>query len=650
MFGFFRRKVSTKDKGANVSKTTVASSPAKTPPATTGISQIPSSSSASSVSSQSSANSQKPAPTPAPVSAPASAPTVTVVAGARRDTPLKSAVALTQKDPTTWTTNEVVAWLEFIELGEYAKQFTDNAIAGGDLYDLEEEDLISINVKKLGHRKKILAKIKQLKAVGGFTATTDYGDDVHSTISSESDASSLGAGVYVLKCTFEGEVTVFKVKSDVTLEDVKRKLKKEWPGKQLEIKFIDKDGDSISIRKEDHLQIALKQHKDGTVKLAISEKKTVLGATQTSVLENLVDGVVIIEPRGNILFFNKAAEALFGYARAEVLNKNVSMLMPREVGDVHDGYLKRYLSTGEAHIIGLGRNVTAKRKNGTTFPAHLTLSECKNSKQHTFTGTIRDRSNDADLNTNTGTGALVLDTKVQFMVLDNILDAAIVIDSKGIIQFFNRKALELFGYSQTEVVGKNVKILMPAQYADAHDGYIARYVSTGQGKIIGSTRDVVAMKKDQTFMPITLSVTEQMFNDGRKLFTGILRLIEERVAQEKTVLQQEREVLENLVVPAVIIDERGSIQAMNDAAQKLFGYSLVEVVGKNVKMLMTASDAAHHDTYLANYLRTNKSKVLGLGRDVIAQKKGGAFIHTRLSVTERRDGDKRFFTGIIQAS
>ena len=85
----------------------------------------------------------------------------------------------------------------------------------------------------------------------------------------------------------------------------------------------------------------------------------------------------------------------------------------------------------------------------------------------------------------------------------------------------------------------------------------------------------------------------------------------------------------------------------NKAAQQFWGFSLVEVVGKNVKMLMPADEGAKHDEYLQNYLKTGVAKIIGTGRDVVALTKDGEYKTVHLSVAERKDGDQRIFTGML---
>jgi two-component system sensor kinase FixL len=108
-----------------------------------------------------------------------------------------------------------------------------------------------------------------------------------------------------------------------------------------------------------------------------------------SILETVPDAMVIIDVEGRVTSFSRAAQRLFGYVDEEVVGKNVSLLMPSPYREAHDGYLERYLSTGERRIIGIGRVVVGQRKDGSTFPMELAVGEVKG-EQRFFTGFVRD--------------------------------------------------------------------------------------------------------------------------------------------------------------------------------------------------------------------------------------------------------------------
>jgi two-component system sensor kinase FixL len=109
-----------------------------------------------------------------------------------------------------------------------------------------------------------------------------------------------------------------------------------------------------------------------------------------SILDTIPDAMIVIDPKGRIQSFSSAAERLFGRQADDVVGKNVSMLMPSPYRDGHDGYIERYLRTGERRIIGVGRVVVGERKDGSTFPMELAVGEMKSNDQLFFTGFIRD--------------------------------------------------------------------------------------------------------------------------------------------------------------------------------------------------------------------------------------------------------------------
>lgn len=109
-----------------------------------------------------------------------------------------------------------------------------------------------------------------------------------------------------------------------------------------------------------------------------------------AILENSVDSIITIDKECRILAFNKAAEEMFGYSRKDVMGKNVNMLMPAPYKEEHDGYIHSYVTTGVKHIIGIGREVSGLRKDGTTFPLDLAVSEISVDRNRYFTGIIRD--------------------------------------------------------------------------------------------------------------------------------------------------------------------------------------------------------------------------------------------------------------------
>lgn len=127
-------------------------------------------------------------------------------------------------------------------------------------------------------------------------------------------------------------------------------------------------------------------------------------------------------------------------------------------------------------------------------------------------------------------------------VLETVPDAIIVINDRGLIQSFSPAAERLFGYAARDVIGQNVKILMPQPYRDEHDEYLDRYRRTGERRIIGIGRVVLGRRADGSTFPMELAVGEINL-DGRRMFTGFLRDITERQAARERLQELQSELL-----------------------------------------------------------------------------------------------------------
>lgn len=134
----------------------------------------------------------------------------------------------------------------------------------------------------------------------------------------------------------------------------------------------------------------LNDRKDQTegpvIQRALEERE----ARLQSILETAPDAIIVIDDRGVIESYSSAAQRLFGFAAEETIGRNVSMLMPSPYRERHDAYIRRYLDTGERRIIGIGRVVVGRRKDGTTFPMELAVGEVVIKGRRVFTGFIRD--------------------------------------------------------------------------------------------------------------------------------------------------------------------------------------------------------------------------------------------------------------------
>jgi PAS domain S-box-containing protein len=254
-----------------------------------------------------------------------------------------------------------------------------------------------------------------------------------------------------------------------------------------------------------------------------------------AVVDTAVDGVILIDSDGLVQVFNPACERLFGYRADEVIGKNVKLLMPAPYRDEHDAYLENYRRTGIRKIIGIGRQVVGRRKDGTTFPMDLSVGEAKDLDGSSFVGIIHDLTDRERAQRAVLEGAARLKA-----VFDTAVDGIILIDGRGIVLMLNPACERLFGYTAREVIGQNVKLLMPEPYRGEHDRYLENYRRTGEAKIIGIGREVVGRRKDGSTFPMGLSVGEVKDDGGESAYVGIVNDLTDRKRTEEQLVQAQK--------------------------------------------------------------------------------------------------------------
>ena len=244
-----------------------------------------------------------------------------------------------------------------------------------------------------------------------------------------------------------------------------------------------------------------------------------------AILDTAVEGIITIDQRGIIESVNKAAQNIFGYRAAELIGKNVSVLMPSPHRHAHDGYLSNYLRTGEARIIGIGREVTGQRKDGSLFPMDLSVSEVKLRDRIAFTGFIRDITARKEAEkVLTHYAALV----------ESSDDAIIGKTLEGYVTSWNRGAEAIFGYSCADIVGKHISILIPKD-RQSEEPSILEKIRRGESV---DHYETVRIRKDGKM--IDVSVTISPIRDATGNVIGASKLARDITDRKKL----EREILE----------------------------------------------------------------------------------------------------------
>lgn len=244
-------------------------------------------------------------------------------------------------------------------------------------------------------------------------------------------------------------------------------------------------------------------------------------------------GINWSERDGRLIEANRHFCAFVGYEREALISRRIEDIThPDDVAE--DRRQIARLNAGEISSYSIQKRYI--RKDGTVIPARTTSSLMRG--RHPYRIAIVE-----DLRPELRAAHEQRDSAARLKsILDAVPDAMIVIDERGIIESFSPSAEAMFGFSVTEAIGQNVKILMPSPYREQHDAYLERYRDTGERHIIGIGRVVTGQRKDGTTFPMELSVGEAIAGDTR-LFTGFIRDLTERERSERRIDQLQAELM-----------------------------------------------------------------------------------------------------------
>lgn len=247
-----------------------------------------------------------------------------------------------------------------------------------------------------------------------------------------------------------------------------------------------------------------------------------LAGRMRSILDTVVDGIITIDERGRVETFNPAAERIFGYGAGEVIGRNVNMLMPEPFHSAHDGYLANYLDTGQRRIIGIGREVMGRRKDGSVFPLDLAVSETSLGGRRVFTGLVRDiterkRAQEA-LSQFKGT-------------LDRTLDCVFMFEPDTLRFFYvNQGAMAQVGYDHAELMAMHPYDIKPDMPEARFREFIAPLLRGEQNAI---TFEIEHRHKDGHHIPVEIFLQYIAPEGEQARFVAIVRDITERKKVER---------------------------------------------------------------------------------------------------------------------
>jgi PAS domain S-box-containing protein len=328
---------------------------------------------------------------------------------------------------------------------------------------------------------------------------------------------------------------------------------------------------------------------------------------RTARLEAAPSAMLMVDQRGLMTLVNAQLERLFGYERAELLDQPVEMLVPERYRYVHSGHRANFFFSPTTRVMGAGRDLYGRRKDGTEVPIEIGLNPIRTDK-----------------------GAFVLASIIDIterkraeerfrLVVEASPSAMIMVNAAGLVTLVNTQTEQLFGYARSELLNQPMEMLVPERYRGAHPGHRASFFQTPSTRSMGMGRELYGLHKDGSEIPIEIGLNPINTDEGAFVLASIIDITERKRADERF-----RLIIERAPYGKVLVDQQGKITLVNAEIEKCFGYTREELLGQPIEMLVPQRFHAHHAAYRNNFIARPTARAMGIGRELYGLRKDGS--------------------------
>jgi len=371
-----------------------------------------------------------------------------------------------------------------------------------------------------------------------------------------------------------------------------------------------------------HMADTLRSYTEG-LETQVSERTAALSESEArtrAIVEMAADAIISINERGYVVSFNAAAERIFGYEAAEVIGKDLKMLMPSPHGERHHNYLESYLCTGDAKVIGHGCEAEAVRKDGMIFPVDVAVSEVILSDRRLFTAIIRDITEQKEAKEK-----LQASEEKYRNLVETSHDLIWSVDLEGRWTFVNQAAKRILGYEPEEMLGRTFEDFLVPELIEEN---VQAFRQCLEGKVY-SRYETIFRHKNGTRVILSLNAIAIRNEYGEALgATGTIENITDRKLAEETHKRLARAV-EATADAICVTSKDGRIIQINPAFTCITGYSQDEVVGRTSSILKSGQQSA---SFYAHMQQVVSAGEVWTGR-LINRRKNGDLYHAALTIS-----------------
>jgi PAS domain S-box-containing protein len=343
--------------------------------------------------------------------------------------------------------------------------------------------------------------------------------------------------------------------------------------------------------------------------------------------EEIPDAIIAIAPDGKVLYWNRAAEAIFGYTSAEALGQSMyDLIVPTDRAGEEEKIQADALAGG----VGIYESVR-RRKDGSLVHVSVSSKAVRSAdgcprcilttkKDVTHLKVLRD--------------AKLVEAKFRDL-LESTPDAIVMVNVTGRIVLVNSQAEKVFGYARSAIVGKPVEMLLPERFRGAHNRHRASYFGQLRTRTMGVGLELYGLRCDGEEFPVEISLSPLETEEGTLVMSAVRDITDRKKAEQKF-----RGLLESAPDAMVIVGRDGRITLVNSQAERLFGYQRAELLGEPVELLIPEQFRGKHPGHRGSFFTKPQPRAMGAGMELNARRRDGSEFPVEISLSplETEDG------------
>jgi protein-histidine pros-kinase len=347
------------------------------------------------------------------------------------------------------------------------------------------------------------------------------------------------------------------------------------------------------------------------------------------------DAILAVAPDDAVLYWNRAAQEIFGYTSAEACGRKLAdLVIPAnrlvEERAIHQEVLRRNLAVYET---------VRRRKDGSLVHVSVSSKALKEAdgrlrlvlstqKDVTHLKVLRDSK--------------LVEAKFRDL-LESTPDAIVMVNVTGRIVLVNSQAERVFGYERNELIGIPVEVLLPARFRDAHNQHRSNFFDSPRARTMGAGLELYGVRKNGEEFPVEISLSPLATEEGTMVMSAVRDISDRKKADQKF-----RALLESAPDAMVIVGRDGKITLVNSQVERLFGYERAELLGQPVELLIPTRFRDNHPAHRSHFFSAPQPRAMGEGLQLFGLRKDGSEFPVEISLSPIHTEDGLFVAGAIR--